>query len=283
MYSRRKFVQTLSIGAAAALAVNPLTAFGSDGRRKLKNIGFIEGIIDKELQGDWKASLRETVTYGYSEIEIGNFMGESAKSFLKDCSEIGIKPVAGGAKLSKNMDEVNASLDLLTEMELKYAVLYWPWLGGGPFKLEDCKIAAEMMNQTGEACKKKGLILCWHNHDKEFIPMEQGLPFDYLMNNTDKDLVKCELDIYWVRKGGADPVEILKKYKNRCVILHVKDMTADDKKTFADVGSGIIDFPSVFAEAADQGIEHYFVEKDNASNGMATLKVSAEYLKKVRF
>lgn len=283
MYSRREFVKSLTAGAAVALAVNPLITLGAEGMKKLKNIGYIEGIIGKELDGDWKAILRETVNYGYTEIEVGKYRGISARSFLKDCSEIGIKPVAGGAKLSRNMDEVNASLDLLTAMELKYAIIYWPWLTGGPFKLEDCKIAADMMNQTGEACKKKGLILCWHNHDKEFIPMEEGLPFDFLMNNTDKDLVKCEMDIYWVQKGGADPVEVLKKYKNRFSILHVKDMSADDTKTFADAGSGIIDFPSVFAEAVEQGIEHYFVEKDNAANGMATLKVSAEYLKNVKF
>jgi sugar phosphate isomerase/epimerase len=223
------------------------------------------------------------VKYGYSEIEIGGFRGESAKTFLKNCSEIGIKPVAGGAAFSKDMDAVNKSLDNLNAMELKYAVVYWPWLVGGPFSLEDCKDTAEILDRIGEICKKRGLIFCWHNHNKEFIPMEEGLPFDWLMNHTDKNLVKCEMDIYWVKKGGADPVEVLKKYKNRYGILHVKDMTGDAQQTFADVGSGIIDFPSVFSEAADQGLAHYFVEKDNAVNGMETLKKSAGYLKKISF
>jgi len=283
MFTRRKFIQTLTAGAVTAIAVNPLHALGTAGTRKLKNIGFIEGIIDKELKTDWKSALRETVKYGYTEIEIGSFRGESAKTFLKDCSEIGIKPVAGGAAFSKDLDAVNKSLDNLNAMELKYAVVYWPWLVGGPFSLEDCKNTAEILNKIGEICKKRGLIFCWHNHNKEFIPMEEGLPFDWLMNHTDKNLVKCEMDIYWVKKGGADPVDFLKKYKNRYGILHVKDMTGDAQQTFADVGSGIIDFPSVFSEAADQGILHYFVEKDNAVNGMETLKKSARYLKKISF
>jgi sugar phosphate isomerase/epimerase len=283
MFTRRNFIHTLTAGAVTAIAINPLAALGTMGTRKLKNIGFIEGIIDKELQGDWKTVLRETVNYGYTEFEIGRFRGESAKTFLKDCSEIGIKPVAGGAIFSKDMDAVNKSLDNLNAMELKYAVVYWPWLTGGPFSLEDCKNSAEILNKIGEICKKRGLIFCWHNHNKEFIPMEGGLPFDWLMNHTDKNLVKCEMDIYWVKKGGADPVEVLKKYKNRYGILHVKDMTGDAEHTFADAGSGIIDFPSVFSEAVDQGIQHYFVEKDNAINGMETLKKSAEYLKKISF
>jgi sugar phosphate isomerase/epimerase len=91
------------------------------------------------------------------------------------------------------------------------------------------------------------------------------------------------MDTYWVKKGGAEPLEILKKYKNRYPILHLKDMTGDDRKTFADVGSGIIDFPSIFLEAANQKIEHFFVEKDNAANGMETLKISAGYIKGLTF
>jgi sugar phosphate isomerase/epimerase len=138
-----------------------------------------------------------------------------------------------------------------------------------------------MLNKIGEVCKKHGLTLCWHNHNKEFIAMEEGLPFDYLMNNTDKNLVKCELDIYWVKKGAADPVQILRKYKDRYRILHVKDMAPGPEMDFACPGSGIIDFPSVFSEALGQGIEHYFVERDNVVDGLACLKTSAMYLKNI--
>jgi sugar phosphate isomerase/epimerase len=283
MITRRKFIQTATAGAAAAFAVNPLHALGIEGTRKLGNIGFIEGIVGKELEADWKSTLIETVKYGFSEIEIGRFLGDSAKSFLNFCSETGIKPVAGGTVFSKNMDEVKKSLSELNVLGLKYAVIYWPWLGGGPFKLEDCKISAEMLNRIGQECKKHELILTWHNHDKEFKAMEEGLPFDYLMNNTEKDLVKCELDIYWVKKGLADPVQILRRYKNRCPLLHIKDMAAGPKMDFACPGSGIIDFAAVFSEAADQGIAHYFVERDNVVNGLECLKTSGEYLKNLRF
>jgi sugar phosphate isomerase/epimerase len=283
MSTRRKFLHTIAAGAVASFALNPLFSIESAGGRKLKNIGYISGIIGKELKGDWKAVLRETVNYGYTEIEIGQFLGQSAKTFLKECGEIGIKPVAGGAKFSKNMDEVSKSLDLLNEMELKYAVIYWPWLNAAPFKLENCKVTSNLLNQIGEVCKKRGLILCWHNHDKEFIAMEEGMPFDYLMNHTDKNLVKCELDIYWVQKGGAVPVEMLKKYKDRYRILHVKDMAPGPAQDFTCPGSGIIDFPAVFSEATDQEINHYYVERDNVVDGMACLKTSAEYLKKINF
>jgi sugar phosphate isomerase/epimerase len=113
--------------------------------------------------------------------------------------------------------------------------------------------------------------------------MEDGLPFDYLMNNTDADLVKCELDVYWVQRGGADPVEILKKYSGRYPILHIKDMAPGDEQDFECVGSGIVDFPSIFREADKQGIKHYFVERDKVVDGMACLKSASEYLEGLRF
>jgi len=103
------------------------------------------------------------------------------------------------------------------------------------------------------------------------------------MAHTDKNLVKCEMDIYWVQKGGADPVQVLRKHRDRYCILHVKDMAPGPDQDFTCPGSGIIDFPSVFTEAADQGIAHYFVERDNVADGLECLKSSAVYLKNVSF
>ena len=113
--------------------------------------------------------------------------------------------------------------------------------------------------------------------------MEQGLPFDFVMKNTDSDLVKCEMDIYWVKKGGADPLVMLKKYSGRFAILHVKDMAPGDAQDFACPGSGIIDFIPIFKEAESQEIGHYMVERDNVQDGLACLRSSAQYLKKLSF
>jgi len=282
MLTRRSFLTTSATAAASMFLFNQ-QLFAALGKEKLKNFGYITGIIGKELAGDWKAVLKQTADFGFTEIETGKFMGDSAKSFLSYCKEIGITPIAGGINFTDDKDEINKKLDDLNELKMKYSVVYWPWKGGGPFMLEDCKRSAEMLNKIGEICKDKGLPLCWHNHDKEFAAMEEGMPFDYLMKNTDEDLVKCELDIYWVAKGGADPLEVLKKYNGRIKILHVKDMAPGAEKDFECPGSGIIDFPIIFKEAVNQGVEHYFVERDNVPDGMACLKSSGEYLKNLTF
>jgi sugar phosphate isomerase/epimerase len=278
MSTRRTFIATASTAAASMLAFSPSLFAGREGQ-KLKNIGFIAGIIGKELKGDWKAVLKKTVEYGFNEMEPGNYLGDSAASFLAFCKEIGIKPVAKGISFNAKEDVLKKEIESIHELEIRNAILYWPWLVGGPFGLEDCKKSAEILNKTGTICKDNGLTLCWHNHNKEFIPMEAGLPFDYLMSHTDKELVQCELDLYWVAKGGADPLAVLKKYKGRVKILHVKDMAPGVEQIFECPGSGIIDFPSIFKEALNQGIEHFIVEHDTVKDGMACLKTSGAYLR----
>ncbi len=284
MYDRRGFLRTVAAGTAAAI-IPPAFFSCREEIRKLENIGFITGIISRELrEGDWQLVLEATAKMGYTEIETGNYLGESAASFLGFLDEIGMTTVAGGATFSRDMDEVNRSLDRLNALKMKYAVLYWPWFGGAPLSHDHCMESAELLNSIGELCRLRGLTLCWHNHDLEFHATPEGIvPFDYLMENTDKELVKCELDIYWTKKGGADPVETLRKYRGRYPILHVKDMAPGEEQTFACPGSGIIDFQPVLAEAADQKIKHYFVEQDNVADGLACLSSAAVYLKSLRF
>lgn len=246
-------------------------------------MGFISGIIGKEMKEDWKGALKKVADMGYNEMEIGKHPGDSVADFLAYCRDIGIEPVGGGVGMLKEQDEFETKLDELGAMNMKYAVAYWPWFVGAPFSYDDCMRSSEALNKMGEACKKRGLAFCWHNHDKEFHTVQEGLPFDILMKNTDRSLVKCEMDVYWVRKGKADPLTWLKKYSGRYQALHVKDMSKDGTEDFECVGSGIIDFPAIFREAASQGIQHFHVERDQVVDGMACLQISSSYLKKLRF
>lgn len=285
MLSRRRFIQTLTAGTAAAILPGAYTACNFNHPGKLENIGFISGIIGRELEDEnWKDILQKTTEMGYTEIETGNYLGDSPQSFLEFCKDIGLKPIAGGGSFSRDMDEVNRSLDRLNSIEVQFAVMYWPWFGGAPLSGDNCKESAELLNIIGEVCRSRGMTLCWHNHDLEFfVTQESIVPFDYLMENTDKDLVKCELDIYWTKKGGADPLHILRKYRGRYPLIHVKDMAPGLEQDFACPGSGIINFQEVLSETVSQNIRHYFVEKDNATDGMGCLEAAALYLQSLTF
>jgi sugar phosphate isomerase/epimerase len=283
MTTRRKFIGEIAAGALIAGAF-PQLAFGKIQSHKLRNIGFISNLLNNEFEnGDWKALLGEAVKLGFTEYE-GGIKGNSPEEFKSYCTEIGLKHVAGGLGMTEDMDEAKKKLDELKFLGVSYAIIYWPWFVGAPFKLEDCKKSAPILNKIGDLAKERKLQLCWHNHDKEFSAMENGqLPYDYLMENTDSDLVKVEMDIYWVGKGGADPIDLMRKYPGSVKIMHVKDMAEGQDQDFACPGRGIIDFAPIFAEARKQKIKHYFVERDKIVDGMACLQDSSKFLQSLRF
>ncbi len=281
MLKRRRFIlETTSAGLALILSPSVIVTAG---RNKLTKLGFISGLIEKELKEDWKGALKKAASFGYTEMETGSYYGNSPGEFLDFCMETGLLPFAGFINFDATEDQLKRDIDLIHQLGMKYAVNYWPWYSGGPFRLDECKRSSDRLNHLGDFCNKNGLIFCWHNHNKEFIEMEKGLPFDYLMDKTDPVNVKCEMDVYWVQKGGGDPLSLLKKYKGRYPILHIKDMASGPDQDFACPGSGIIDFRPLLREAEDQKIEHYIVERDNAVDGLGCLKTSGEYLSRIRF
>jgi len=283
MKSRRNFIKNSILFTAGTLCINTLTSSAAGGGSKLKKFGFISGVAKKEMEADWIGTLKKAVEFGFTELEAGAGYASSPKEFLKVCKNIGITPFASGSNLASILKEPNKFFDEYNQLHYKYLVVYWPWMGGAPFKLDDCKKSADLLNELGAKTKENGLTLCWHNHDKEFHSMEKGLPFDYLMENTDPNLVFCEMDIYWVKKGGGNPLELLKKYPSRIPILHVKDMVPGPEQDFACPGSGILDFTPIFKEAKKQKIEHYIVERDNEPDGIGCLRSSGEYLRNLRF
>lgn len=128
---------------------------------------------------------------------------------------------------------------------------------------DDYKKTAETLNKIGETCKKAGFIFGYHNHDYEFERFGDKTGLELLFENTESDLVKMELDCYWASFADHDPIEIIQKYKDRVVSLHIKDMKiVNGKKTGTEVGKGLLDFASLIKAANKFGIEWFTVEQE---------------------
>lgn len=150
---------------------------------------------------------------------------------------------------------------------------------------------ADKLNRVGDQIKKAGLQFCYHNHGFEFEPFADGRrPLDVLMAGTRPDLVKLELDVFWVGVTGADPVQLINQYQGRIALMHLKDKakgapveTQEAKvppSTFSEVGAGALDFPAILKAAAAAGVEHYFVEQDHSSGDpIESLRKSYQYLR----
>jgi sugar phosphate isomerase/epimerase len=146
--------------------------------------------------------------------------------------------------------------------------------------LDQMKTAVDIFSKTGEACKKAGVQFAYHNHTSEFDQVEGYRPFDYILANTDKDLVKMELDLAWASKANQDPVALFDMHPGRFPLWHVKDLDKTTKNP-AEVGSGSIDFKRIFDNAKKSGMQYFFVEQDGAPQPLQNVTNSYNYLRKL--
>ena len=162
--------------------------------------------------------------------------------------------------------------------------------------MEDYKRHIETWNKFSEICKEAGIQFAYHNHDFEFIPFEGETekPYEMIMRETNADLVKFEMDLFWVYIAGEKPVEWFKKDPGRFHLWHVKDMVKEEDKYivdgedrfFAPVGDGIMDFKEIFVQRETAGMKYVFVEQDFTPEGVSpldTMKVSWDFLNKADY
>ena len=146
--------------------------------------------------------------------------------------------------------------------------------------MDDVKLAVDVFGKAGEACKKAGVQFAFHNHSFEFVPIDGVRPYDYIMKNTDKDLVKSELDLGWVTVAGLNPVEVINKYHGRIPLWHVKDIDKTTKEP-AEIGTGYVDFKPIFDVRKTSGMKYFFIEQDGAPNPIVNVTDDYNNLKKI--
>jgi sugar phosphate isomerase/epimerase len=176
-------------------------------------------------------------------------------------------------------------MDESLAMGKKYLVCYWPWTGDANNPTWDqVKFAVDDFHRIGEQCNQQGLRFAFHNHHQEFQVLDDEVIYEYILGHTDPELVTMEVDLYWARKGGADIRQYFKKFPGRFEIVHVKDSyDLPDLRSFACVGSGIIDFTDLFSYREIAGFRHLVVEHDQPENEEECARSSIDYLKSLEF
>lgn len=158
--------------------------------------------------------------------------------------------------------------------------------------LDDFRKFAEMANTAGEKCRQAGVQLYYHNHSFEFKPDQGTIPFDEMLRIFDPELVKNELDVFWVTISGNDPVEWINKLGNRLIYIHLKDLVRDtprdytvfdvDPKAFTEIGSGILDFDKILTSAGNAGVKYAFLDQDNTQmDKIESIEKSMKYLREM--
>jgi sugar phosphate isomerase/epimerase len=113
----------------------------------------------------------------------------------------------------------------------------------------------DYFNAVGEKCRQQGIRFGYHNHSDEFKTVDGQVIYDYMLQHTDSSKVFYQIDLWWIKKGGADAIAYFNNYPGRFLSYHVKDSL--------EVGaSGIMDFKPYFDNAALSGMKYYIVEQE---------------------
>ena len=103
--------------------------------------------------------------------------------------------------------------------------------------------------------------------------------WDVLVRETDPELVHLELDLYWIKYGGADPETVLRDVGDRVSLVHLKDMAPDDTRSDLPVGEGTMPWNSLLEAADAAGVEWYIAEQDNPRDALEDVRTSLRNLR----
>ena len=280
--NRRRFLgAAIGTGAAAAASGSWTPAAraqgGGGGRRNVPNnrIGIQLYSLRRLIPDGDRRAVRNMFNWlgraGYTEVEMAGYYGFTARQIRGWLDEAGLRAASGHDPLDLNLPDGEWQRKYKRTLEdantLGQKLTGFAWFPG-PYTAEYFKFLADRFNQAGELAAKAGLQFFYHNHDFEFTNKQaDGTPlYDILLAETDANLVKFELDLYWIVVGGESPVDYLARDPARWPLYHVKDKTRKDRPhapDFEDVGPGAIDFPDIFAAGQARRVDkHYFVEHD---------------------
>jgi len=284
-FRRREFLKlagTFASGAVLTNVAGQVRPGSATSRLSGKNniFGLQLYSLRDDLPKDPKGVLKQVAAFGYKQLEgfegpQGIYWGMSHLEFKKYINDLGMQMVASHCNWKQDLEK---KADQAAAVGMKY--LMCPFLG--PQKSLDLyKRAADDFNKAGQVCKQKGIKFAYHNHDYSFKLLEGKYPQDVMMQNTDKDLVDFELDMYWIIAAGQDAKKWFEKYPGRFKLGHVKDRGGKETTT---LGKGNIDYPNLLKIAHKNGMEYFIVEQEQyeGTTPLAAAKDDAEYMRKLK-
>jgi sugar phosphate isomerase/epimerase len=295
--NRRTFIH--SSVATAAIASLPSRAL-SAAPHKIDKIGLQLYTVRDAMKADVPGTIAKVAAIGYKEVEFAGYFNLPPTEISAILAKNGLTAPSAHVPLETVEKSWPETLD--AAHQIGHSFLVCAWIDEKLRKEPDAyKHLSEVFNKAGEASKQAGIQFCYHNHFFEFEPdaaLGGKLPYDILLESTDKNLVKFEMDLCWISVAGQDPVAYFARYPGRFPLVHVKDMKKlpsvtpaqvaslnmdETMKFMTSVGDGIIDWKRIFAHAEQAGIQHYFVENDHPGNAFANIAASYAYLSKLRF
>lgn len=224
------------------------------------------------------AALQQVARLGYTAVELAGLYTSTAAETSRLLSDLGLTCISAHIPLTDLQNNLSRQIEIYQAIGADYLICPWlpPEERGGE---ESYRALAADLNRMGEQCRSHGLQLCYHHHDFEFVEFHGKYALDILLEESDAANLKLEADTYWIKVAGEDPAAYISRWAGRVPLLHLKDMTASEPVTYAEVGNGVLDWPGIFEAAKISGTQWYIVEQDTCpGDPFESLKLSLENL-----
>lgn len=289
---RRSFLKQTGLLTAACMM--PMSTFSMHNKPKFK-LGLQLFTIRDAMAKDPVDTLKKVRALGYEDSEIfgyddekGSYYGMKASDFKKLIDDLDFTVSSGHYDFSsyfmKPYDELQRYVAHCIEGSHTIGAKYitWPWLAPEFRTMDNFKLLTEKLNKMGEQVNAAGLGFAYHNHDFEFTDHHGLTGYDVILDETDPELVKLQMDMYWVAHSSKlTPAQLIAQNPGRYVMWHIKDM---DKVTrdYSEMGNGSIDYITMLSEIDKDALEYYYIEQGGnfAHNSMQSISDSATYFKK---
>jgi sugar phosphate isomerase/epimerase len=291
---RRTFIRT-TVGTSLALTqTQTLLALEAENAYR-KNIGIQLYTLRNELAKDPVGTLKQVAADGYQQVELYGF--PNADPLIAGAKEAGLEINSAHFEWDTVVNPKDAAMsDFSKILEKAHKIglthLVIPYLKEpNRTTLDDYKKVAAHANQAATMAKKAGIQLSYHNHNFEFAPKDGGKSgYDIFMEEFSPEM-QFEIDVFWVKVAGLDPVALITKLSGRVSQLHLKDLKESitipsfssplPAEAFQPLGAGIIPMEPIIAAAKAAGVKHCHVEQDQSPTPMTDIQRSITYLRKL--
>ena len=234
----------------------------------------VRDVLEKDLAG----GLSKVKAAGYDCVETAGTYDLDAPRFRALLDECGLRAVSAHMDLETVTQRTPEAIVQAHALGVRYVVMPWtdPALMNDKAAWVECGTA---LDTAGAAFRQAGIRLGYHNHEHEFVRLGGKYALDILMEAALPEHLFAQIDCYWVSFGHADPAALIRRYTDRCPLIHIKDMSAGDERDVTEIGNGIIDWQRVFAAGVEAGTEWYVVEQDHSKIGpIESATISAAFM-----
>jgi len=212
---------------------------------------------------DVAETLKKVAEIGYTAIQISAFGPVDPKDVAKAVQDNALTVAA----THTGWEAFRNDLDAVIETQKLWGCRH-PAIGGlpGEYRSRDgIKRFLDELAPIAERLAAEGMDFSYHNHNHELAKYDcEKTWLETLYDQADPNVLKAEIDTYWIQAGGGDPAWWLRKCAGRIPVIHVKDMcvTAEREVRMAEIGEGNLNWPAIVEAGEAGGVEYYLVEQD---------------------